>query len=1284
MKIYLTPGFHSDVIWLEDQRDYAVSLLGNVRQNLEISRIDPDYGVFLHELTYLRPYLDAYPEERDYIRQLIKEGRIGTGGSHSQPTETLISGEGLIRNILYGRLFSEKFLNDSPSIYMPWDVFGHCSQLAQILTKSRFTGCIWSKDIRGVHPIFWHEALDGSKLLFRRVMYGFWPPLPEKECLKHLEKQAKELTSYGLHSDLKLDCADFKPPTAWMAGRCRELKEKDCPVIVSGTAHEQFFNEVHSQVKEDGLALPVSTRDYEWYHQGTGLTRIEFKIANRIGENILSDAEKFATIASYLGAKYPDKAIDKAWRQILFNQHHDGITGPCCDRAYLDLMLGFREALELASSVLDNSLIYLGQFISTGNKRDRIPIAVFNSLNWERTDIAKVDVNFPLPVSGFRIEDSQGKVVPCQIENIKDKNGKIVSCKVNFVGSDVPSLGYKVYYIIPEKGNISSPIIEKGNFIENEFFRIEADEKLGGGIRIYDKVAQKDVLSGIGNEIVILGEDPNRKEPPWEVWTTGKKTFSRNEKAKVEVLRGSVCLKLIIRAKGANYSRYQEIILYHGMRRIDFMTSLQDYKGKDEIFTVTFPVQVEGGEPVFEDRFGCIVKNKSKGYLDFRTHVWNNFSDCGLGRAYQWVDLSNSGQLIFKEGDRIKSSWAWGKIGLIVSRDQNLIKSAELLQEALIKNGITSTIFFDDCDRERRKKLPFEDNTFPQKDLNEDLKWGTSFRIVLDSGNKNRYCTRLLKSIPTKSKETILSRLKNEGLAISFLLDKDIPSGWSDLPTLLVMCSDTEKLRSKIEDFCQELKTNGNITLPGDSDLTDIHQEVEDYGVALLNHGNVLNSVEKDGSLVLFLMHTSSWGITKWGKDRLNFFLVPEHKTHQFFYSLYPHKGSWRDAKTFKAGYEVNHPLKTIVLKPQDGVLPSEMSFLKTNADNFIITAMKPGANPAASLEAKDVNINSHGIILRGYEASGKETTVKVDFFQPLNNVLATNLLEEPQHELTHENNSYTFSSGPFSIETQKVLPANFEKPGTNQDLGIDKEPVQPVYSKYWQHNAGEAPIGNSPVAISLSGEFKTGIHIMQGGVSVNTIKLGISNNYIDKEISGIAKLHTSHGWKTVPESIDYCIKPGSQLIKDILIAFVSDEREDLDYKPKVDITPRVKKGMVRAEIEEDGQRYYDVMATGEYNLNWKLMRTDDKIEVEIENPNDDLIYGQIFLSSPLETWQEREVDEYSLVEITPRLIGFKLGFKEKKRFYFKIQATQTGKFPSFWAIAKLAYLGKVEYRLVK
>jgi hypothetical protein len=96
--VFFMPGFHSDAVWLEDQRDYAVSLLGDVRQNLEICRADPHYGVYLHELTYLKPYFDTYVWERDQIRRLIWEGRVGTGGSYNQPTEKLIGTGGSFTN----------------------------------------------------------------------------------------------------------------------------------------------------------------------------------------------------------------------------------------------------------------------------------------------------------------------------------------------------------------------------------------------------------------------------------------------------------------------------------------------------------------------------------------------------------------------------------------------------------------------------------------------------------------------------------------------------------------------------------------------------------------------------------------------------------------------------------------------------------------------------------------------------------------------------------------------------------------------------------------------------------------------------------------------------------------------------------------------------------------------------------------------------------------------------------------------------------------------------------
>ncbi len=95
-------------------------------------------------------------------------------------------------------------------------------------------------------------------------------------------------------------------------------------------------------------------------YTGKDVSFIDTKQANRLAENVLLDAEAFATIASLDGARYPTEAIDKAWRQLLFNAHHDGITGSESDQVYLDLLGGWREAWELGRGVLDAALEHIG------------------------------------------------------------------------------------------------------------------------------------------------------------------------------------------------------------------------------------------------------------------------------------------------------------------------------------------------------------------------------------------------------------------------------------------------------------------------------------------------------------------------------------------------------------------------------------------------------------------------------------------------------------------------------------------------------------------------------------------------------------------------------------------------------------------------------------------------------------------------------------------------------------------------------------------------------------
>jgi alpha-mannosidase len=84
-------------------------------------------------------------------------------------------------------------------------------------------------------------------------------------------------------------------------------------------------------------------------YTGKDVSYIDTKQAQRYGETLLADAEAWATLASLVARHpYPDAALDKAWRQLIYGAHHDAITGSESDQVYIDLMTGWRELYDLA------------------------------------------------------------------------------------------------------------------------------------------------------------------------------------------------------------------------------------------------------------------------------------------------------------------------------------------------------------------------------------------------------------------------------------------------------------------------------------------------------------------------------------------------------------------------------------------------------------------------------------------------------------------------------------------------------------------------------------------------------------------------------------------------------------------------------------------------------------------------------------------------------------------------------------------------------------------------
>ncbi len=136
-----------------------------------------------------------------------------------------------------------------------------------------------------------------------------------------------------------------------------------------------------------------------------------------------------------------------------------------------------------------------------------------------------------------------------------------------------------------------------------------------------------------------------------------------------------------------------------------------------------------------------------------------------------------------------------------------------------------------------------------------------------------------------------------------------------------------------------------------------------------------------------------------------------ELRRYEFRYSIYPHKGDWREASSYKHAFEFNYNLDAVQLREGEKI-PWKRSFLKIEPENVVLAALK---------KAED----GDEVILRFYETKGEETDAEITLFKEPKAVKVVNLLEEEDEgvvkELKQEGERIKLKVKPFEIVTLKV-----------------------------------------------------------------------------------------------------------------------------------------------------------------------------------------------------------------------------------------------------------------------
>jgi alpha-mannosidase len=170
----------------------------------------------------------------------------------------------------------------------------------------------------------------------------------------------------------------------------------------------------------------------------------------------------------------------------------------------------------------------------------------------------------------------------------------------------------------------------------------------------------------------------------------------------------------------------------------------------------------------------------------------------------------------------------------------------------------------------------------------------------------------------------------------------------------------------------------------------------DDYGVSLLNNSKYGYDI-KDNVMRLSLLRSPKWPDP-----------TADMGTHSIEYSLFPHKGSWKDANTVRKGYEFNSPLIAVFTDIHHGELPTQNSFIQINGDGIVLTTLKKA-------------LNSNDWIIQWYESNGKDEEVIITLPGIPKAVFETNFIEKEEKEIQIEDNTVKIRTPRNSVKTIKI-----------------------------------------------------------------------------------------------------------------------------------------------------------------------------------------------------------------------------------------------------------------------
>ncbi|MCC0176045.1 alpha-mannosidase [Waterburya agarophytonicola K14] len=548
------------------------------------------------------------------------------GGMWIEPETNLVSGESLIRQLIYGQqYYQEKFGEISKVAWLP-DSFGFTWQLPQILKQCGIeyfvTGKLhWNDRTKFPHGCFWWESPDGTRLLTLMS-----PP----NVTGVMDTNPITMTNYAIDWETQTGLQDI----FWLPGVGDHGggPTKDMLEVADKWNNSPFFPEIKFTKAIDYLTkISQSPSLQVWQdelylelHRGCYTVRGEQKKYNRYCERLLYEAELWSSLATLLcGDRFVfqplfpsinifsrkedicQSLIETAWKKVLFNQFHDILPGTSIPEVFTEANQDWEGAIAIGEGLLEAALKAIASSIElpAPPQADAKPIIVFNSLNWERSqEVTIEDEVLESSDLDFWIRDELGNSL-CIHSKQKEH-------KLTFLAQNIPSIGYRLYWLCWGK-IVKEPRVTINAQVDYElvniYLTVVIDPKTGNIESIFDNRNKREILSKQGNELQFF-ED---KGQYWDAWNIDpeyeQKQLPNAELRSIEWIDAGLTKGIKVVKKFNKSTFTQDYILEYNSPILKIVNKV-DWQETHVMVKAAFSLTIESNRATYEIPCGTIER----------------------------------------------------------------------------------------------------------------------------------------------------------------------------------------------------------------------------------------------------------------------------------------------------------------------------------------------------------------------------------------------------------------------------------------------------------------------------------------------------------------------------------------------------------------------------------------------------------------------------------------------------------------------------------------------------